>query len=801
MLRRFELVKNCGIFESFRWNADSDDFQRINLIFGTNGSGKSSLARALDALTGDGGGHEKVSIRLNDPDGTNDRPTNHLTDEEFKRIVVFGDTYVSRSHRFEGSTEMDAVLTLGEKTVEAEARISELQASIETSQGERAVAQGAISKGERDLERAYTALRNTVVSDLSRAGGDYTSNSTYGQRIRARFSGSHADWDLLSEVELASNKQIVVSDSRLEVPDRTYAMVVRPELQREAQEQLGTSPVSIVLDTLETHPQASSWVDDGRHQHHGIDTCIFCGSALSDERKRQIEAHFSDEVTNSQRSLDRLIGELDALQRQLERLLSAAPDAGLLFEDLREEYEVRYADVQRQAELLQDWTRPALEALRAKRENVLEKSDFVVSDPPSVDGSELQSSIKVHNERVANHSSLVQEAARRVERHHLKSAEKNVEELESSNTGAKEKRNACDNDLRRYREEVASLEAVEGDPLPSARTLTLEVARLLGRSELVFELAPGGSKYLVMRHGQPAADLSTGERRAITLVHFFESVRNADIQGRPIVVIDDPVSSLDSDVATGISSYIWNEVVVKDHIEQVFMLTHSFDLFKQWDFQIDGLHRNSALRRAFPAERYELVAPHIVVGGVTRRVPKFLKWPPNDDARRKLRSTYHHAFIMVARAGVALREDDSVEHRLDGLLLYPNVIRRMLESFLAFKRPELIGNFADTMRASGSMLTEAGYEGDAELIRLRLTRFTNTHSHDESPETDITLNPDEIGPTITAAFTFMHALDSQHFDGLCEIVGIEPNDLLLEIDTATAAVDDGTLFPVAPAGQ
>ena len=782
MLRRLESVKNCGIFESFRWSADTRDFQRVNVILGPNGSGKTSLARALDALAGHGDGHSKVSLRLSEPDGSKARTTNELADDEFKRLFVFSDSYVSRSHRFDDAPEMDAVLTLGEKTVEAEARIAELKELVEATQSKRSDAHAAATNGERELTKVFNSVRDVVVSDLSRAGGDYKSNGTYGARVRPRFAAPHDGWALLSEAKLISNKQIVASDARLEVPNQSYSVEVRSDLQREAQELLATSPVSVLLDTLQSHPDASSWVDAGRHHHEGADICIFCAAPLSDDRKQEIDAHFSDEVTSCQRNLDRLIGEVTALQQQLERLLAAAPDAGLLFEDLREEYDAASADVARQVGLLIAWLGPVLEALRTKRENVLESSDFIVASPPGVDGSQLESSVKAHNARVANHGLLVQEAALKVEHHHLKAAEKDVREFEVAIAEAKEEVTSAETELRAYREEIASLESVEGDPLPSARTLTLEVAGLLGRTELAFELAPGGSKYLVKRHGQAARDLSTGERRAITLVHFFEGVRNADVGGRPIVVIDDPVSSLDSDVATGIASYIWNEVVVKDHIEQVFLLTHNFDLFKQWDFQIDGLHRNGKLRAAFPAERYELVAPHEKVAGSSRRVPKLLKWPPSEDARRKLRSSYHHAFIMVARAGIALRENDSVEHRLDALLLYPNVIRRMLESFLAFKRPQSVGNFADIMRASASMLADAGYAGDPELIRIRLTRFTNTYSHDESPETDITLNPDEVGPTIAAAFTFMNALDAEHFGGLCEVAGIQPTDLLLQVD-------------------
>lgn len=56
MLRRFESIKNCGIFEDFRWDSGVPDFERINLIYGSNGSGKTSLAHALEDRGDDGSG-------------------------------------------------------------------------------------------------------------------------------------------------------------------------------------------------------------------------------------------------------------------------------------------------------------------------------------------------------------------------------------------------------------------------------------------------------------------------------------------------------------------------------------------------------------------------------------------------------------------------------------------------------------------------------------------------------------------------------------------------------------------------
>lgn len=43
----------------------------------------------------------------------------------------------------------------------------------------------------------------------------------------------------------------------------------------------------------------------------------------------------------------------------------------------------------------------------------------------------------------------------------------------------------------------------------------------------------------------------------------------------------------------GISTYIWSAAVslTKDHIGQLFLLTHNFELFRQWDIQLESLHK------------------------------------------------------------------------------------------------------------------------------------------------------------------------------------------------------------------
>lgn len=806
MFRRLESIKDSGIFEDFRWDGSTPDFERINLIYGTNGAGKTSLARALDCLDAERGGFTTASVRMSGPDRTHDRSSSQQHDDEFDRIHVFSEAYVDRSHNFSETAEIDAVLALGERTVEDEARVAELEDLIETTGEQFSTATRTTSAAERALDNEYTAIRDRVVSSLRRAGGEYASNANYRTSVvRNKFSGSRSSWALISDQQKDADLNTVNSDERQAVATKSYSLAIRPGLRDEAAAALTTSPVSVVLDTLQENQSASSWVDSGRHLHEGLDTCIFCGGPLTDDRKRQIERHFSDEVEAAQQSVDQLLREVGDCQDALHGLLGEGVIAGSLFDDLRDDFNAAHAAARDEVAQLEGWLSGLQSVLERKRANVLERVDDVIAAPPTVDGTRIEAVLTTHNERVAQHATLVSKAAKRVELHLLKESEAKIVELADAVETQTNAKSQLDQDLRDYREEVAALKNVEGDPLPSAEVMAKELVRILGRNELSFELLPDGKHYRVTRHGAPARDLSTGERTAITLIHFLERAKRTDTSnGKPIVVIDDPVSSLDSNTFMGISTYIWSETVSRGHIEQVFLLTHNFELFRQWDIQIGGLpgQRGAGNNRGFTSNCYELVAPHKRVRGTSKRVPQFMVWPPSEDARAKVRSTYHHAFITAVRAQAALQDDGSMEKKLDALLLYPNVLRRMLETFLAFKSPSSAGNFTNAMRDVGNTLEALGYEGDADALRIQLTRFTHANSHAESPETDIAISPDEIGAIISAVFTFMNAVDRQHFEGLCQVIGVEPSSLRLVaqpvIELPAARATAGAPVPASP---
>lgn len=674
---------------------------------------------------------------------------------------------------------MAAVLTVGERSVEAEAELEVLRAELPVMVTHQAVCEDNLTKAATDLQRVYERVSKAVVDDLTTLGGQYQSRSKYSKAVvEKKFKTAGGGWVTLSTTQLQADKQLVLADHADPIPPALYSIEVRDGLVREASNLLKLTPTTIVLDSLAKHPMASQWVQDGRAHHHDLNECIFCGSELTEERKSAIDAHFSGAVAKAEADLRALIAELQRIESEVARARVQLPSKSILYKDLREGFTASALSYEQDLDSLSKWAQGLIERLSQKLNNVLTPIvDTAVAQHYSISGGSLEALIRQHNERVDKHDELVTQAAIRIEHHYLKSEEVEVHNGTEAVVEATKALETAKTAVRDARNRVAALENVEGDPMPSVDVLNNEVARLLGRADLKFEEHEG--RYSVVRNGLPAVGLSEGERTAITLIHFMEVVARHDAGGaKPIVIIDDPVSSLDSNVFMGVSTYIWTECVSKEHVSQLFLLTHNFELFRQWDVQIEALHKAAAMRKVHPAEMYEISSKHVETRGRTRRHPSIKSWPPSEIMRKKVRSTYHHAFLAVVGAKDQIEQDDSLENRLDAQLLFPNVIRRMLETFLGFKRPEGVGDFTKMMRDTADLLKASGYAGDADALRQQLTRYAHAYSHSETPDTTQMLNPDEIASAISAVFTFMHQLDPGHFNGLCTVIDRSPEDLL-----------------------
>lgn len=788
MIREFAAI-NDGFFRNWTATKNSHEFKRLTLIYGPNGSGKSTLARAIFATKG--GSQGLVAMTMSRAGGC---PVPAAA-EDIDRIYVFCDSFIAANHSLSrNEASLSAIITVGERTIEQERQIDGTTNLVQGLQNRLGAEEQATKQAENQLEKVLQRVSEEVVVDLTVLGGQYQSRSRFSKRSVAELydHGGRA-FAPLSDAEYPHDRQLIASQAGEELaPEAALRVWVPDAVLSRVRAALSSALASVgELDTLVKHPHAEDWVRQGLELHGDTDQCIFCAGPITEDRRTSFAQHFSDEVNRLTGEVDDLLAGLSRLDEAIEQGRHAWPKTPELGADCRAEYTNALREYEDDLRSMATWVTDVRERLETKRAAIVAHVDTAaVSEPPVVTSDRLSALLDRHNDGVRNHASLRAAAGERIRDHHLANHAEEHLACKSAVASGHERLGITREELKSARAQLARLQNTEGDPGPSAEFLTSEVSRLLGRSDLGFEPV-GADKYLVTRNGEDAGGLSEGERKAITLVHFLELVRNHDpAKGLPIVIIDDPVSSLDTDSFAGISAELWALLqgvrpsgtrLGEAWIDQLIVFTHSFDFFRQWDIQVDYGRNFDGKGMRDATATYELRARH----RDGKRQPQLSPWPANPKQRKKVRSGYHHAFMAVGDGLLELKQQaDSSEYGdklLDAQLLFPNVIRRVLETFLAFKLPGSAGNLNAMMTASEELVTADNRNAALQTLRHDLLRYSNAASHDTSPETDRVLPPDEIPRAMTNLFRFMKMVDSSHFQGMCEATGFDPATLLEEL--------------------
>lgn len=773
---RITRIRRIGDYRAFHSWGDSgaSPFVRVNLIYGTNGSGKSTLANLLQDCCG-----QEVPVglglQLDVEENGKSSVVTESTPEFWNRVLVFNRSYVENNLRFddEGGPSPDSLLTLGKVNVANEEELARKRERREKAREELREARSERTGADTQAQKRLSAVAKTIAEELqpSRLQRFRGTNVYTKAEVRARLEGDRAVLAKASEdvpADIARATAAAMPEFNLDA----RATLPEDDAVRGSREMLGAEIVVQVLEELRGDGDRAAWVQDGIALHEGLDRCLFCGERLSAARRHALTAHFDDALRSLQKRIDGEIVRIESAVVESKAYLDRFPVPRDVYSDL--------ADGLAAARLAYETEHRAYAAtvgrlvvlLRKKRGNPFQSPELGTDlhlDAPECGA--IEQIVATHKSRVQAHATEVAEAATRVELARL--AEFADEYDAAAKTLDQKVKLVADreDELRVLDSRIATLENVSADPVPKADELTENVTRLLGRAELAFRTAEDGLHYLIERDRKPATHLSEGERTAIALLHFLTSVREDVMTGdEPILVIDDPVSSLDHEILFGASAFIWAGLVPAQHVGQFFLLTHNFELFRQWIVQLERV-KKAEVPGGFTI--HELRMRYLLESdGVVRRVPRLEPW--NSKLSNKLRSQYHFWFSRVAQTLVAATPDLGLAERMELLALAPNAARRMMEGFLSFRFPEHIGNFHGGMGAALEKVND-------EALRNRVERYLHAYSHNDEGDISAMLDPSEATTVFRALFELMKAVDANHLSGMCAALALDENQLLTAV--------------------
>jgi wobble nucleotide-excising tRNase len=541
-------------------------------------------------------------------------------------------------------------------------------------------------------------------------------------------------------------------------------------LRRRVSDLLEETIASDLIVELAENSSLASWVNRGLGLHHGEQLCKFCNQPLPPGRLQELASHFNDQFQSFQTKLNLLEKDID---QDIGILTGKLPNPSELYEDLSEDYIERIKAFEKAREDGKAALLALKRAVQVKRERpfectslkkVLDNSAESADNPAAIallleniDSDCLRARfgaealqpceliISKHNERSRNHTQEVSSARRELERHEVSIALADYQSKQELIGDTDKELAELKTAARKLQEEISQLEKVIRSHRRPAKELTNELAAYLGNSDLTFEVKDTG--YLIRRSGKPAMNLSEGERTAIGFLHFLKSLKDTSFNlKKGIVVIDDPVSSLDANSLYCAFGYMKEKTVEAEHL---FILTHNFTMFRlvrNWFNNLKNQRKKDVNLR--PARFYMLMADQLESGRASRIAAL-------DPLLHEYESEYQYLFkcmLTTARLG-------SGAGSLAAYYGVSNIARRVLETFLSFKLPHM----GDDLHAK---LEEVTFDA---AKKARILRFLHTHSHAgqiEEPEHDLSVLS-ETPAVLNDLLDLIKSVDEQHFNGMC----------------------------------
>lgn len=759
-ITRISKIKDHRIFHDFTWPVDLQDFGQFNLIYGWNASGKTALSSLFAHLqTRSAVAEGDVEFEI---DGAKVSGRD-LGTARLPSVRVFNRDLIASTILAAGE-KMDPIYYFGVDSVEKRKQVEKLKEELLGVEQNVEKAQAWKSKAERGLDE-FCINKAKVIKELlicSYAPGYANYDKRNFRQAIENLTKESADSALLADEHKEKLRKQKDAQPKDAVPEVALDVPDFDGLAKDAEVLLQQSVASQVIDELVADREVSAWIQRGLALHAGerkTDKCRFCDQPLPVARVQRLEAHFNDAFAGFQ-------SEVAALATRIRSDLSGLagvqfPDLARLYDHLASELQEATSRARRLLEEASAFLKLLHEALLRKHESPYESVSLenVLQDTPHPDRDALVRAIQAINAAIGKHnattkdfSNKIKEACEALERSYIAEAFAEYRRLCEAVTAAESALQGLMNEPTMLKTKIEAIERHIVEHRRPAEELNAELRSYLGHDELRLDIKDTG--YVMSRGGQPAGDLSESEKTAITFLYFLKSLQDRSFDNaHSAVVIDDPVSSLDSNSLFSAFGYMKERT---KGAGQLFVLTHNFTFFRQvknWFYHLpDQRKRDRALRPG----RFYLLKICIKEG------QRMALLCPLDPLLERHETEYHYLFKQVY-AEVQRRDADVTLEEYYGM---PNVARRLLEAFLSFRFPAI----PDSQSKLYKSMEEMDFDANK---KTRILRFLHTYSHSGSvaePEHDPSILS-ETRSVLNDVLELIKKCDPVHYNGMVSVVG------------------------------
>ena len=665
----------------------------LNFIFGSNGTGKTTIGRVITTPSVFPGC--SVAWKGGTP----------------LQTLVYNSDFVERN--FKPAEDLKGVFTLGEEQVGALEKLTELKlerdALTKKIEGWNEASKGADGSGgkQKDLSSLDSSFKDKC----------WVQKVKHDSKFQGAFEG----------VRNSSEK---FKDRLLENTVNDSALLLLNELEKRAETVFGQTPVAEQLvraidgESLLAHEANlilkkkvigktdvdiaaminklgnSDWVKEGRaYFDESGNVCPFCQQATKESFAKSLNEYFDEAFLLDTLAINDLATDYQTDAERIQQQLALIIGTTCKFLDV--------GKLKEEKELLDSKLMINIQRISAKKKEssqsvALESISNVIA---AIGGliSSANASVTEHNRMVQNLSSERKTLTAQVWRLVVAEIKPDIAayqaargSLEKAIKGLGDQIQKATEDRNGKVKEIRELERKTTSVQPTVDAINQLLLSFGFHGFCIANVAGTTSYKLVRKDGTEAMrTLSEGEKTFVTFLYFFQLIKGSDtesgITNDRVVLFDDPVSSLDSDILFIVGSLIkglFEEVRAKTgHIKQIFVLTHNVYFHKEVTFNPNRPRKKVSGDESF---------------WVVRKSGHFTKIEPHES--NPIKTSYE---LLWAE----LRRPDRSN------LTIQNTLRRILENYFKI----LGGVDPDTICAK--------FEGREKFICKSLFSWVNDGSH------------------------------------------------------------------------
>lgn len=750
-------VKNAGIWHDYTAPADVHLASRT-LVFGFNGTGKTTLSRILASLE-----LGQISPKL--PSTTkfkiqlSDGKTVTETLEQpplGPNLLVFNTDFVERSFNWDESSS-SGIVYISEK--EAGAKKAFDECSEKLKQNKKTLP--SLNTGIKATEKSIREFKTRVAREIR----EMTPTSIYTQsydarKIQGHYTKSSFGKNLsISNEALSHNQEILSRRKPLDIIDFSFNLPSGLESWlKESQRLLERSSSDLAVDALADYQDALPWMKHGLdyHEDHELEKCLLCDNLFPKQRRDFLKTIFTDAW---KKVADDLKNAAVAGEDHLERLTlfyGNIPNPEKLSAEFRTEYETGYKNLRTQTEKTGEAVKYLIFKLKEKIDSTLntlghssptlgEDIKDIISDFGN-QASTLENLAKSHNKKSEDFEKEQKSALGILEGHVLSANQATWDKLHSDLSEQKANLAKTEEDIQKLDRQFESLRNELQDHGVAAERLNALLFSYLGHNNIYLTAEEAGGYKISRAGGEPALHLSEGEKTAIAFCFFLTTLEAEDKKLQDLtLIIDDPVSSLDTSARTHAFSLLFRQT---KKCAQLVLLTHNTSFMNMVKREFQNLeHREPNTISLLSLDCRSSPDGSLRSTALTKMHPLMVKH----------QSEYHYLFQLVRTA--------AVKDETDYLYLLPNATRKLLDIFTNFCSPGQ-PNFAAAL-----MEHHETVNGKIDLKALERLIQIESHGTIEGFGTlpDLTLQ-DAIGAA-KAAIGFIESVAKDHYRKMCRACG------------------------------